>query len=67
MWRSMTETQVDDGPKRVLHAGERFYEQPGAVHRVSRNASATEPAKLLAVFVVDTNDRNLTQPFKQRE
>ncbi|PTB21831.1 cupin domain-containing protein [Trinickia symbiotica] len=61
------ETQVDDGPKRVLHAGQSFYEQPGSVHRVSRNASATEPAKLLAVFVVDTNDRNLTQPLKEGE
>jgi quercetin dioxygenase-like cupin family protein len=59
------ETQVDDGPKQVLHAGESFYEQPGAVHRVSRNASSTEPAKLLAVFVVDTNDSKLTQPLKQ--
>jgi quercetin dioxygenase-like cupin family protein len=61
------ETQVDDGPKRVLHAGESFFEQPGSVHRVSRNASSTEPAKLLAVFVVDTNDRNLTQPLKEGE
>jgi hypothetical protein len=32
----------------------------GAV--VSRNASATEPAKLLAVFVVDTADKTLTTP-----
>jgi quercetin dioxygenase-like cupin family protein len=58
------ETQVGDGPKRVLHAGESFYEPPGSVHRVSRNASSTEPAKLLAVFVVDTGDHNLTQPLK---
>ena len=58
------ETQVDDGPKRVLHAGESFYEPPGAVHRISRNASSTEPAKLLAVFVADTGDHNLTHPLK---
>jgi len=31
---------------------------------VSRNASKTEPAKLLAVFVVDTNDKALTTPVK---
>lgn len=58
------ESQVDDGPKRVYHAGESFFEEPGAVHRVSRNASATQPAKLLAVFVADSNDTVLTTPIK---
>jgi quercetin dioxygenase-like cupin family protein len=58
------ESQVNDGPKRVYHAGESWYEAPGAVHRVSRNASATEPAKLLAVFVADTGDKALTTPIK---
>jgi quercetin dioxygenase-like cupin family protein len=56
------ESQVNDGPKRVYHAGESFFEEPGALHRVSRNASKTKPAKLLAVFVVDTNDKALTTP-----
>jgi quercetin dioxygenase-like cupin family protein len=58
------ESQVNDGPKRVYHAGESFYEDPGAHHAVSRNASATEPAKLLAVFVVDMNEKALTTPDK---
>ena len=58
------ESQVDDGPKRVYHAGESFFEAPGALHRVSRNASATKPAKLLAVFVADSNDTVLTTPVK---
>ncbi|ALP68670.1 cupin domain-containing protein [Paraburkholderia caribensis] len=58
------ESQVDDGPKRVYHAGESFFEEPGAVHRISRNASETEPAKLLAVFVADANDKVLTTPIK---
>ncbi|MFX1765826.1 cupin domain-containing protein [Paraburkholderia sp. A1RI-2L] len=58
------ESQVDDGPKRVYHAGESFFETPGAIHRVSRNASTTAPAKLLAVFVVDTGDKVLTTPVK---
>ena len=48
------ETQVNDEPKRIVRAGESFYEPPGSRHPVSRNASATEPARLLAVFVVDT-------------
>lgn len=54
------ESQVDDQPARVYTAGQSFYEEPGARHQVSRNASKTEPAKLLAVFVVDTNDAPLT-------
>ena len=58
------ESQVDDGPKRIYHAGESFFEEPGAVHRVSRNASKTKPAKLLAVFVVDSNDKALTTPVE---
>ncbi len=36
---------------------------PGDRHDVSANASETKPAKLLAVFVVDTNDTELTTPF----
>ena len=58
------ESQVDDGPARVYTAGESFYEVPGAHHRISRNASKTQPAKLLAVFVVDTGDAPLTTPDK---
>jgi quercetin dioxygenase-like cupin family protein len=58
------ESQVNDGPKKVFHAGESFYETPGSLHAVSRNASKTEPAKLLAVFVVDTGDKELTTPVK---
>jgi quercetin dioxygenase-like cupin family protein len=58
------ESQVNDGPKRVYRAGESFYEMPGSSHPISRNASKTESAKLLAVFVVDTNDKPLTIPYK---
>jgi hypothetical protein len=38
---------------------------PGDHHGVSANASATEPASLLAVFVVDTDEKNLTIPDKK--
>ena len=55
---------MNNGRKRVYRAGENFYEEPGSRHPVSRNASATEPAKLLAVFVVDTEDKALTTPDK---
>jgi quercetin dioxygenase-like cupin family protein len=39
-----------DGPKTV-HAGGVFYESPSDIHAVSRNASGTEPAKLLVFYV----------------
>ena len=55
------ESQVNDDPSGSC-AGESFYETPGSSHPISRNASKTEPAKLLAVFVVDTNDKPLTTP-----
>jgi quercetin dioxygenase-like cupin family protein len=58
------ESQVNDEPKRVYRAGESWYENPGSSHRVSRNASKAEPAKLLAVFVVDTDDKALTTPVE---
>ncbi|WP_394790070.1 cupin domain-containing protein [Rhodoferax sp.] len=55
-------SQVDGGPVRVYHAGESFYETPGQRHGVSENASKTKPAKLLAVFVVDSDAKDLTTP-----
>ena len=45
------------GPARVYKAGESFFEPPGSEHLVSENASATEPASLLAVFVADDGAR----------
>jgi quercetin dioxygenase-like cupin family protein len=55
-------SQVEGQPERIYHAGECWYEMPGAHHLISRNASNTEPAKLLAVFVADTGDNALTVP-----
>ena len=57
-------SKVNDGPVKTYRAGESFSEFPGDRHGVSENASATEPAKLLAVFVVDTDDKALTTPDK---
>lgn len=57
-------SQVDDGPLRVYHAGEYFVEEPGAHHVVSENASQTEPAKMLAIFVLDTGSKPLSTPDK---
>lgn len=55
-------SQVDGAPARIYRVGEGFYEMPGSHHRISENASDTEPASLLAVFVVDSNDKPLTTP-----
>lgn len=52
-------SQVNDGPEKVYRAGENWFEQPGDHHKVSANASDSEPAKLLAVFVVDTKETNI--------
>jgi len=41
------------GPAKVYKAGESFFEPPGSEHLISENASASEPASLLAVFVAD--------------
>lgn len=41
------------GPDKVYKAGEAFFEPAGSQHLVSENASASEPASLLAVFVAD--------------
>ena len=58
-------SQVNDGPVTTYRAGESFSEFPGDRHNVSENASATEPARLLAVFIVDTKDTTLTIPLGQ--
>jgi len=41
------------GPVKVYKAGESFFEPPGSEHLVSENASASEPASLLAIFIAD--------------
>lgn len=56
-------SQINDGPVTTYKAGESFTELPGDRHGVSANASPTKPSKLLAVFVVDTNETELTIPF----
>jgi quercetin dioxygenase-like cupin family protein len=57
-------SQVNDGPIVTYRAGESFSELPGDRHGVSENASATQSASLLAVFVVDTDEHNLTTNTK---
>jgi quercetin dioxygenase-like cupin family protein len=46
-------SQLGGGPVQTFKVGETFFEPPGATHLVSANASTTEPAELVAVFVAD--------------
>ena len=69
IWATVLEgairSQVNGGPVTTYSAGESFSEYPGDRHGVSENASKTKPARLLAVFVVDTAETELTTPFDE--
>ena len=54
---------VRGGQEMTLGPGQTFYESPDDVHSVSRNASATRPAKLL-VFFVKEKDKPISTPVK---
>jgi quercetin dioxygenase-like cupin family protein len=46
-------SKVGDGPETTYSPGQMFLETPGQLHAVSRNASATKPAKLLALLLAE--------------
>ena len=46
-------SQLAGGPVETFKVGQSFFEPPGATHLISANASNTEPAELIAVFVAD--------------
>jgi len=45
--------QLKGGQEVTLTPGESFYDGPGDVHVVDRNASATQPAKFLVLLIKD--------------
>jgi quercetin dioxygenase-like cupin family protein len=47
------EWKIDDGPVKTFKAGEVFYEPPGVLHAVSRNASPSDRAKVIVFMVAD--------------
>ena len=53
--------QVDGRPQVTYKSGQMFYEAPGSVHRVSANASATQPCRFLAMIFAE-GDLPLTAP-----
>jgi quercetin dioxygenase-like cupin family protein len=59
-------SQVEGEPAHIYRAGQTWQEDPGAHHVLAENASKTEPARLLAVFVVDTADENALTTFDMK-
>jgi quercetin dioxygenase-like cupin family protein len=57
-------SQVGDEPERTYAAGQMFFESPGQLHAVSRNASTTKPARLLAVLLAEKG-KPLTTPARK--
>lgn len=57
-------SKLNDEPEKTYKAGEFWYEAPGTVHSVSRNASKTQPAKLLVWSLVDEG-RPVTEPLSR--
>ena len=51
--RGQIRSQLGGGPVEIFEVGQSFFEPPGATHLVSANASNTEMAELIAVFVAD--------------
>ena len=54
-------SKVGDDPEKLYTAGQMFLETPNQVHAVSRNASTTRPARLLAVMLAERG-KQLTTP-----
>ena len=51
------------GEEKTFNTGQMFYEQPGATHEVSKNASQTQPARLLALIFAKKGS-TLTTPVQ---
>jgi quercetin dioxygenase-like cupin family protein len=47
------ESQVEDGPVQTYSPGQMFMETPNQLHRVSRNANKTKPARFLAILLTE--------------
>src|SRR5258705_4493744 len=49
------ELGINGQPTKTLHAGDTFYEPPGAIHSVSKNASTDKPLKIVVFMVADAS------------
>ncbi|QPC91074.1 cupin domain-containing protein [Mesorhizobium sp. INR15] len=55
-------SQLEGGPVGTFAKGQTWFEPPGVIHLFAENASATEPAELLATFIADDDCGALTIP-----
>lgn len=53
---------LNDHKPKAYHAGQSWHEEPGVLHRITRNPSRTHPARLLAVFIAKAGETKLVQP-----
>ena len=62
-------SKFGDGPEQAFHAGDAWWEPPGAIHRVSRNASSTDSATLLAIYLAPRGaaPTDLMKPIQERQ
>jgi len=60
MLKGAVRSQLDNGPAEIFTVGQSWFEPPGTIHMFAENASATEPASLLAIFVADEDCGPLT-------
>lgn len=58
--KGQVRSQLNDGPAETFGVGQTWFEPPGTLHMFAENASKTEPASLLAIFVADDNCGPLT-------
>ena len=62
--RGTVRSQLAGSPPQLYGPGTGWFEPPGALHLFAENASATEPAQILAIFVADDNCGPLVIPEK---
>ena len=60
-------SEFNDEPAKIYRTGDSWFELSGTRHKISENASATEPARLLIVSVVDAGDRSQAAPGQKAE
>jgi quercetin dioxygenase-like cupin family protein len=61
------EFAIDDNPAKILKAGDTFYEPSGCLHRVGRNPSKKDKARLLAVVLHPADVKDIVIPEKDKK
>lgn len=59
------ESALDGQPPQLYKAGQAWYEEPGQLHRVTRNPSTSQPASLVA-WLLSNDKETLVQPTESK-